>query len=195
MKKAVVQIYIDDNNIPALDVDKQNMRLIQDSIQGFQQYADKHGADYFLFTERYFKNPEVHPQNEIFRVLDLDYDLILTADVDVVVNRPDEDIFAVSCPKWLTAAYRPGMDPNINSGVLVWAPGGRAFTKTWLDLGHAETLKNRDQDHLQEIWGHEFHYIDDLWNDYLFRDEGIFHHYKAKLKSQYRSERYENGVR
>ena len=193
MKKAVVQIYIEDGDIPKLDVEKQNKQLIEDSIKDFRGYADLYGADYFLCTDRFYNDPQVHPQNEIFRVLHLNYDYILTVDVDVVVNQWHYNIFEASHPTLLNAAWRPGFDPNINSGVLVWTPEAQEFTKEHLDLAHAETLKNRDQDHLLEIWGHEFHYLDDRWNDYLFRDDGFFHHYKAGLKSKYDRRRYDRG--
>lgn len=181
--RAVVQIYITDGDIPAADSLKQSDKLIADSIEQFKAYAARHDADYFLFTDRYFDN--VHPQNEIFRVMDMDYDYILTADVDITVNRPDESIFE-EANRWMTAAYRPGGDPKINSGILVWGRDARDHVRQNLDMAHAESLKNRDQDHLQEIFGTSFNYISDLWNDYLFREAGVFHHYKGGLKRTYK---------
>ena len=180
--RAVVQIYIVGGDIPMGDVHRQNLRLIQDSIEQFQEYARRYDADYYLFTDRHFDN--VHPQNEIFRVLEMDYDRILTVDVDVTINRY-EDIFDES-NDWMTAAYRPGMDTKINSGVLVWGRKGRQHVKENWSMERAESLKNRDQDHLQEIFGTSFNYIPDIWNDYLLRDEGIFHHYKGGMKRTYK---------
>ena len=181
--RAVVQIYITDGDIPSLDVNKQSEKLIKQSTEDMRMYAQLHDADYYLFTDRYFDN--VHPQNEIFRVLDMNYDLILTADVDVVVNRPEFDIFDTA-DDGLTAARRPEGGNEINSGILVWGREGRLYTKLNLDMERAESLKNRDQEHLNEIFRDGFNYISDLWNDYLLRDEGIFHHYKGGMKRNYK---------
>ena len=180
--RAVVQIYIDDGHIPNFDRSRQSDKIVADSTSQFKDYASRYGADYFFFQDRYFDN--VHPQNEIFRVLTMDYDQIFTVDVDVVINR-DENIFN-EANEWMTAAYRPGMDTKINSGVLVWGREARKHVAEVWSIDRAESLKNRDQDHLQEIFGTGFNYISDAWNDYLLRDEGIFHHYKGGMKRNYK---------
>lgn len=181
-KIAVVQIDIK-TDVPTFDMVRRNEQLRSRSYADFRLYADHNDYDYFFFNEP--KYPGYHPQLEIFRILDMDYDRIITVDTDVVINKRS-DIIEHSHPTGLSACLRPDGGDNINSGVLVWGREARDYYKSAVDIKRAAKFKNRDQDEINLI-SREYpaYKISHRFNDYTFREDSYWHHYKGGLKHKY----------
>lgn len=180
---AVVQIDINAADLPELDKERRNDQLILESTKQFRQYAKESCADYYLFTHPAFSN--LHPQLELFRVLSMDYDLVLTVDTDVLINKK-ADIFEQCHPTRLSACYRPDGGDHINSGVLVWGREARDWYAKNINMERAANFKNRDQDEINYL---NPHYpatrISARFNDYTFHPDSYFHHYKGGSKNDF----------
>lgn len=184
MRKAVVQIDINDEDVHEYNRVRRHEDLFAKSKEQFKRYAEWVGADYHLFTDRYFDN--AHCQNEIFRVLDMDeYDLVFTVDIDIMINKW-EDIFPLA-NDGLTLAKRV-TGSGINSGIVVWGREARRFTKENLDIERANTFDMPDQDELLQYWSLDMiNWIPRQWNDWTFRPDSIFHHFKSTTRGRYES--------
>ena len=113
-----------------------------------------------------------------------DYDLILTADIDIIVNRW-VDIFPLATDG-LTLAKRIDND-GFNTGIVVWGRQAREFTKKNFDLDRANKFDMPDQDELHQYWTKDdINWIPSEWNDWRFTPSGIFWHYKGRYKERYR---------
>lgn len=184
-KIAIVQIDIQDPDLPEIDAKRRNDKLIEHSIHQFRHYAGLIAADYHLFTEPVFTHH--HPQLEIFRVLDMDYDRILTVDTDVIINS-FADIFEHSHPTKLSACWRPDGGDHINSGVLIWGSEALLWYKQNVDIARAAAFKNRDQDEINLLnEKYPAFRMSSRFNDYTFKPHSYFHHYKGGSKHDFSS--------
>ena len=186
---AVVQIDIQTPDLPELDRQRRNDKLILESVNQFREYSKKVGADYYILTHPAY--PHLHPQLELFRVLSMDYDLVLTVDTDVLINK-HEDIFEQCHPTRLSACHRPDGGEHINSGVLVWGREARDWYGKNINMQRAANFKNRDQDEINYLNPHfPATRISSRFNDYTFQPDSYFHHYKGGSKNDFSSRQCE----
>ncbi len=180
MKKAIVQFYTDYDRVTEnRNVHPTDTSLIQMSKSRFQKYAKKHGAEYYFLTERYFPS-DLNPMVESLRIPTDDYwqqyDLVLFADVDVVLNREAPNIWELcdvnklNCVERMTGnnedyrdlpqmriamdgKYADELPPEadkyaLNSGVVVFGKGFAEKFRSVTDIYRYDRWRQRDQHEL-----------------------------------------------